>query len=330
VSSATIFVWGEWRLKKEVSIVIIVLVVGAFIEAAPCAAQGVSNATTEIEFYISLEKLNDRIPALYTSSLTLTLYNPYNESFTGALLYQSPAKRSQVEGTGIQSSPNPEIPVWSSGSKPPLAFYNHEFTWALSTEGEFPNDSLTWAIVIGLSSPLDISQNTRLNLEPTDGLAEISSKWIVGPPEISALVDPAKFWRQQGVSEKIGDSYANWYVLEVTFTRQGADITRFTLLYWLPALGLFLVFVTTGIATIVARRRTNRSPISLGNALTLFLGSAFFAFPFVLTIGQYAPPRQVTLVEYLFYLDLGLAFAGTVVGVVAHSVLINKGSGRRH
>lgn len=317
-------------LKKEVSIVIIALVLGAFVKVSPCVAQSVSDkAATEILFYISLEKLDDRIPALYTSALTLTLYNPYNQTFGGILLYQSPAKRSEVEGIVFPSSPssNPEIQVWSSGSRPPLAFYNQEFTWALSTTGEFPLDSLTWAIVIGLSSPLDINQtSTRLYLDSTEGLAEISSKWIVGPPEISSLADPTGFFRQRGVTQKINELnyFMDWYVLEITFTRQGADIERFTFLYWLPALGLLSLFVTTWIATIVSRRRNNRSPISFGNALTLFLGSAFFAFPFVLTIGQYAPPHQVTLVEYLFYLDLALAFVGAGLAVVSHSFLPPK------
>ena len=322
-------VYEKWvangHLRKEFSILIITLVVVAFIEAPSSIAQNVNDkAAISIQFYISLEKLDDRIPALYTSALTLTLYNPYNRSFTGTLLYQSPAKRNEVEGIIFPSAPNPEIQVWSSGSRPPTAFYNQEFTWALSSEGEFPFDRLTWAIVIGLSSPLDINQTTTpLILEPTNGLAEISSKWNVGPPQISPLADPAQFLRQKGIFiQNIGklSSDANWYALEVTFTRQGADMERFTFLYWLPAVGLFSVFVAAGIATLVSRRRNNRSPISFGNALALFLGSAFFAFPFVLTIGQYAPPHQVTLVEWLFYVDLTMAFTGTVLAVAIRSV----------
>jgi hypothetical protein len=41
------------------------------------------------------------------------------------------------------------------------------------------------------------------------------------------------------------------------------------------------------------------------------LGSALFAFSFVLSIDQYAPTGAITQVEYLFYIDMTLAFVGT-------------------
>jgi len=273
----------------------------------------------QVWFGCKLEKLDDRIPGLYTTSLILSLFSPTNQSFWGTLLFNSPTNRSQTTDLQIVSSFNGQIKVWNTQA--PLAFYNHEFFWNLFHEGEFPWDSFVWYVVVGLN---ETAGGFRMTFGP-EPPPEFSSKWIVTGPTMTDLTNPTDAsLLGMGIVPRVYQTYVrqgltHWYVVQMAFSRQQADITRFTELFWLPAGGLLSVFVIAAVVSVLLWRRNRR--IGLSSALTLFLGSALFAFPFVLSINQYAPPGEITHVELLFYADVLLAFIGTGWALVAEYLL---------
>lgn len=272
-------------------------------------------APVQVLFGSKLERLDDRIPGLYTTSLTLALFSPTNQSFWGTLLFNSPTNRSQTAGLQIVSAFNGQIKVWNTQA--PLAFYNQEFFWNLFHKGEFPWDSFVWYMVVGLNQT---AGGFRMTFGP-EPPPEFSSKWVVTGPTMTDLTNATgASLLGMGIVPRDYQTYVqqgltHWYVIQMAFSRQQADITRFTELFWLPAGGLLSVFVIALAVSVLLWRRNRR--IGLSSALTLFLGSALFAFPFVLSINQYAPPGEITHVELLFYVDVLLAFIGTGWALVA-------------
>jgi hypothetical protein len=109
-------------------------------------------APVQVSFGCKLEKLDDRIPGLYTTSLVLSLFSPTNRSFWGTLLFNSPTNRSQTLDLQIVSSFNGQIKVWNTLA--PFAFYNQEFFWNLFHKGVFPGDSFAWYIIVGLNASM--------------------------------------------------------------------------------------------------------------------------------------------------------------------------------
>jgi hypothetical protein len=272
-------------------------------------------APVQVWFGCKLEKLDDRIPGLYTTSLVLSLFSPTNQSFWGTLLFNSPTNRSQTVDLQIVSSFNGQIKVWNTQA--PLAFNNQEFYWNLFHEGEFPWDSFVWYVVVGLN---ETAGGFRMAFGP-EPPPEISSKWIVTGPSMTDLGTPtdAKLLGM-GIVPRVYQTHVqqgltHWYVIQMAFSRQQSDIIRFSGLFWVPAIGLFVVFMVAMVLSGLLWMRQRR--LSLSNSLTLFLGSALFAFPFILSINQYAPPGEITPVEFLFYADVILAFVGTGWALVA-------------
>lgn len=272
-------------------------------------------APIQVWFGCKLEKLDDRIPGLYTTSLVLSLFSPTNQSFWGTLLFSSPTNRSQTVDLQIVSSYNGQIKVWNTQA--PLAFYNHEFFWNLFHQGVFPDDSFAWYMVVGLNTSMGGFRTTFGPEPPPD----FSSKWAVTGPTMSDLNNPSDTSLVgMGILPKVYQTYVqqgltHWYIIQMNFSRQQSDIIRFSGLFWVPAIGLFTLFMIAMVLSGLLWRRQRR--LSLSNSLTLFLGSALFAFPFILSINQYAPPGEVTPVEYLFYADVILAFIGTGWALVA-------------
>jgi hypothetical protein len=289
-----------------------------------------SEKTVRVEFFVSFESLNDRIPGIYTSRLSLALYNMYNQSFRGELIYQSALNRSLAERVHFDSRPHGILQEWSDDS-PGIAFDDQAFPWTLLSRGEFPYDTFTWYMVLGCDYPIDLAKSSLI-IQPSEGMLEVSARWQATSPQIVGIEHPIDFLLQNGVDPVDSLEYRpNWYILQVVFSRQNADIQRFTFLYWVPAEGLLLIFLVTGLLSIVTRRGHHVFQVSPTIALTLYLGSAFFAFPFILTINQYAPPFELTLVERLFYLDVVLAFAGTTLALILPSLRgVRRKSGESH
>lgn len=278
-------------------------------------AVSADEAPVQVWLGCKLEKLDDRIPGLYTTSLVLSLFSPTNQSFWGTLLFNSPTNRSQTVGLQIVSSFNGQIKVWNTQA--PLAFNNQEFFWNLFHEGVFPGDSFAWYMVVGLNASMG---NFRMSSGP-EPPPELSSKWVVTGPTMAELNNPSDAsLAGMGIVSKVYQSYVqrgltHWYVIQMSFSRQQSDIIRFSGLFWVPAICLFLIFILALILSGLLGKRHRR--LSLSNSLTLFLGSALFAFPFVLSINQYAPPGEITHVELLFYVDVLLAFIATGWALVA-------------
>jgi hypothetical protein len=286
-------------------------------------AVSAEEAPVQVWFGCKLEKLDDRIPGLYTTSLVLSLFSPTNQGFWGTLLFNSPTNRSQTLDLQIISALNGQIQEWST--KAPLAFYNQEFFWNLFHKGVFPYDSFAWYMVVGLNASMGGFEVTFGPNPPPD----FSSKWVLTGPTMSDLNNPSDAdLVGMGIVPRIYQTYfrqglTHWYVIQMSFSRQQPDIIRFSGLFWVPAIGLFVIFLIAMILSGLLWRQQRR--LSLSNSLTLFLGSALFAFPFILSINQYAPPGEITLVEYLFYVDVILAFAGTGLALVAEYLRPSKG-----
>jgi hypothetical protein len=83
---------------------------------------------------------------------------------------------------------------------------------------------------------------------------------------------------------------------------------RLGVLFWIPSGGLFVTLAGSTVLEEHSRRRKGHFRLSLSQSLTLYLTTALFAFPFMLSVIQYAPTYAVTEPEYLFYADALLAF----------------------
>lgn len=293
-----------------VSAVLVLLIVSNTIMAVSA-----DEAPVQVWFGCKLEKLDDRIPGLYTTSLVLSLFSPTNQSFWGTLLFNSPTNRSQTADLQIVSSFNGQIKVWNTQA--PFAFYNQEFFWNLFHEDVFPGDSFAWYMVVGLNASMG---GFRMSFGP-EPPPEFSSKWVLTGPTMTELDNPSDAnLVGMGIVPRVYQTYvqqglAHWYVIQMSFSRQQSDIIRFSGLFWVPAIGLFVIFLVAMILSGLLWKRHRQ--LSLSNSLTLFLGSALFAFPFVLSINQYAPPGEITHVELLFYVDVLLAFIATGWALVA-------------
>jgi hypothetical protein len=293
-----------------VSAVLLLLMVSNTIMAVSA-----DEASVQVWLGCKLEKLDDRIPGLYTTSLVLSLFSPTNQSFWGTLLFNSPTNRSETVDLQIVSSFNGQIKVWNTQA--PLAFNNQEFFWNLFHQGVFPGDSFAWYMVVGLNTSMG-GFRTTFGPEPPP---ELSSKWVVTGPNMAESNNPSDAsLAGMGIVSRVYQSYVqrgltHWYVIQMSFSRQQSDIIRFSGLFWVPAIGLFVIFMVAIVSSGLLWKKQRR--LSLSNSLTLFLGSALFAFPFILSINQYAPPGEITPVEYLFYADVILAFIGTGWALVA-------------
>jgi hypothetical protein len=278
-----------------------------------CSLPAVTSAEASVVllFGYNLESLDDRIPGLYTTSIFLELYNPTNLNFWGVLLYPDPLYPNLTFNDPIFS--NSQTKSWIH---PQSGISNQRSFWPLQSNGDFPNDRFDWNLVIALNVTIG-----DLRLPVSYVPPDVDAKWVIIGPEITkiserALADP----HVATIVNRLYDSMlkqglTDWYVLHVAFSRHPADIERFSYLFLLPAYGLLVLFVTATVVSILLWRKG--SPLSLGIALSLFLGSALFSFPFVLSINQYAPPSQPTWVEKIFYFDILLALAGTGVTLVS-------------
>ncbi len=278
-----------------------------------------SQSNAQLYFYARLSGFDERIPALYTSTFVFNLRTtePANESLRIVLLFASPTNTSEtlpLEYVSFRETDGTQFLVTND-----TAFYNGEWKWHLfRCGGPFPWDSLCWYVLLGSTSPVTTAYQPQVyntELVPT--------KWTISLPTLVHLEKPDNAsLLEKGIQPKVFldylrpyRGYTNWYLAQMSFDRQDADKLRLGLLFWIPSGGLFGTLASASLIQYHARRRRIRFRLSLSQSLTLYLSSALFAFPFIISITQYAPPYAISEPEYLFYADAMLAFYLTIKAI---------------
>lgn len=101
--------------------------------------------------------------------------------------------------------------------------------------------------------------------------------------------------------------YKTFYLYQITFSKNSYFVERLSLTFEYPAIAL-LILLAVSITLLLFGK------LSLGNALTLYLGSAFFSLPFLLNYAQLAF-GQVSFTEKLFYYDIYIAMGLAAVSL---------------
>ena len=205
------------------------------------------------------------------------------------------------------------------------SFYGGPFLWHLFYTGIFPNDQYHWPIVVGTDIPLTAANP----LQPLENFPyNFTSKWEIDVPRLVPLngvpsnntlggLWPGFYYRPYCDITILNAmrGHANWYYFDTVFRRPPTDITRLGVLFWIPSGGLFATLLGSWLVYLWARVRKRKFRIRLAEGLTLYLTSALFAFPFILSITQYGP-GQITWAEELFYVDASLAFFSAIMSLV--------------
>jgi len=130
------------------------------------------------------------------------------------------------------------------------------------------------------------------------------------PPSNATLsiwgINPDRFWRTPWVSDS-----KTFYLYEVYLSRLGSFQTRVDLTYMGPAVLLLMVLIASILPPV--RRR-----LHVRDFLTLYMGTAFFCMPFLVSYSQLGL-GSLSLTEKLFYIDIYLS------GILALISLITIG-----
>ena len=138
-------------------------------------------APVEAYMFAKLEKLDDKIPALYTARFILNLESYTNRTFRGVVLFAHPLNRSETLDLPIFSTYDPaaRAQYWSNNG---TAFFKDSWFWYLFSEGVFPWDSYNWPILLGCNESIALMQGQFESTTP-----EVTSQWNVTPPRFSSF-----------------------------------------------------------------------------------------------------------------------------------------------
>jgi hypothetical protein len=107
-------------------------------------------------------------------------------------------------------------------------------------------------------------------------------------------------------------AYKTFYLYEFTVSKNSYFVDQLNLTYRLPAV-LLLVTLIFSLALLVLKKMT------LGEALTLYLGTAFFTIPFLLSYLQLGL-GPVSAIQEVLYFDIYLAIILALVALSLHSL----------
>ncbi len=289
----------------------------------PSSTHAAADVNAQLYFYARLSGFDDRIPAFYTNEFVFNLrtQEPTNERFRIVLLFVSPNNASVTFDYEYESYRDTDSTQFLRTNK--TAFFETEWKWHLFVcGGPFPWDSLCWYALVGSTLPVTTAYQPQIyNTQLVPLSWEISFPRLL-PFESSDKSDNAGLVAR-GIQPSVfmnymrpGRGYLNWYLVKMTFDRRYVDKLRLGFLFWIPSGGLLGTLLGASIIQLLARRRRNIFRLSLTQSLTLYLSSALFAFPFIFSIVQYAPRYTITIPEYLFYIDAGLAFFLTFTAIL--------------
>jgi len=164
------------------------------------------------------------------------------------------------------------------------------------------------ALPINVTFPMVFVSATMMTRELEDQWTHMEDWERFGSaPSNSTLnqwgLDPDRFWRTPGAGE-----YKTYYLYKVWISKPRSFQDRVGLTYTIPAILLFgIVVVSTGL---LIRRRLR--PL---DSLTLYLGTAFFCLPFLVSYAQFGlGPLSTT--ELIFYGDIYLSAGLTLASLV--------------
>ncbi|MGA8856167.1 MAG: hypothetical protein WB643_03265 [Candidatus Bathyarchaeia archaeon] len=104
-------------------------------------------------------------------------------------------------------------------------------------------------------------------------------------------------------------TYKTYYLYEFTFSKNSFFVQQLSLTYRWPAIGLLIVLIVSSVLQVIRK-------MSLGEALTLYLGTAFFTIPFLLSYSQLGLGGPISDTQKLLYADVYVAIFLALVAML--------------
>jgi hypothetical protein len=187
----------------------------------------------------------------------------------------------------------------------------------------FRVDDYTYSFGIIVAFPINVTF-PMVFVSTTIVTRELEDQWthreacerLTSPPSNDTLrqwgLNPNSFWRSNGPRTNEGGEYKTYYLYEVSLSKPSSFQERVGLTYTVPAILLLAVIVVSIGLLIRGRLRPQDS-------LTLYLGTAFFCLPFLVSYAQFGL-GPVTTTELLFYVDIYLSAGLTLASLLVLGV----------
>ena len=303
----------------------------AFLEITTTTAQPSENpnVVNVSLFYADIGQIDDRVPSMTTNQFIIYMLSNSKEHFRVGLLLPNGENKSETDywydWSHNENSSGLVSQQWNDST---FSWWNEKTVWNLYSYGVFPNDTFVWPMLIGSnrnltawSEPVQLTGNFPTN---------ITTKWVMGYPYLIPFSNldnatlsklwPTFDWKQYLMA--VNGGIKIWDFIAIRFSREPADIIRFTALFWVPSAGLLGVYFTTWVlCPLISRPKRTKFRVNRSDGLLIYLSSALFAIPFIATINQYAPPFQISLVEILLYVDAGLGFLSAIALLLRDALL---------
>jgi hypothetical protein len=159
-----------------------------------------------------------------------------------------------------------------------------------------PFDRYELVILLAVRRSVDLALNDTLFVMPAsmrgDWEWKENSERLTGIPSNETLqqhgINPEDFAKYKG------EEMIDFFLYTVTLVSPSIYSWRISIAYLIPSLGILVVLILSSFRFNKMRR---------SDFLTLYLGTAFFILPFLVSFYQYAPPKVFTIQEVFFYFD---------------------------
>lgn len=163
-----------------------------------------------------------------------------------------------------------------------------------------PFDQYELSILITLNETIKLEHNYTNFLVPTN----LRGEWeFTEHLERISEVPTNSTLQSHGIDPKTfafydGNEMIDFYLYTVTIKPLSTYILRMFIAFLFPPIIIFILLIFVAFR----RKRLSRSDF-----LTVYLATAFFILPFLVSFYQFAPPRAFTWQEVLFFLDFCFA-----------------------
>jgi hypothetical protein len=257
-----------------------------------------------LSFNAALGEIDERDLALYTNGVLLTVFNVNSkESFIGQFCFPYPKDRSQLDCHEIWNRDLVDGHYRWNDSE--YSFYRQQHVyWSLFRTGDFPYDTFSWPILIGCNSSI---QAFSKPLESLGNFPEnITSKWTVGAPELLQ-------WNGTPTNETLSSmwpglhipkgtvpltNFVHWYFLQIIFTRNDSYRSWLSLIFWGPALSVF-VAVVGWILWIGPKPRLRERHLNAG----VGVGTGIALLAYTVLMANTYPQNGIALVQLVLIAD---------------------------
>jgi len=107
--------------------------------------------------------------------------------------------------------------------------------------------------------------------------------------------------------DKGGNEMTDFYLVTETFRFAGMHLMRIFLLYFVPSIAILFILI-------VSLYRFER--LKRADFLTIYLGTALFILPFLVSFYQFAPSKVLTWQEIIFYLSFVISTLVTIGAIL--------------